>query len=341
MGRVLISKRLDISTGLISDVIQTNGLPDRFDRAALSRTSVPFKTFVLLALTVTLHPAFTIAEAKNRVLQLGHPLPGTSACRRLLRAHGIVQYRRVYRPLLKPKHIAARIPFCLSAILYPEWANNIIFTDESYVDFTDDGQWLWCSPGEKAHSSSRPKVVQRYLVWSAVGKHVGLMPFVVIPLGTMVDARLYRRIILEHFIPWVRTKAGPDTTIIFQQDNASAHTAHGSCEALDAAFAELRQEGMKIYRLGHWPANSPDLSPIESVWCVMKSILRRLRRMGLPLWMAFWVAHYQLDRPSFIDKLWVNWERVLHSCIMLRGGNHHQQTRIRGPRRPPRPDRAA
>jgi hypothetical protein len=69
-------------------------------------------------------------------------------------------------------------------------------------------------------------------------------------------------------------------TFIFQQDNASVHTA---CIVKDF-FAESNITVLK------WPANSPDLNPIENLWWYLK------RELGL----------YK-EAPTSMDELW---ERV-------------------------------
>ena len=46
---------------------------------------------------------------------------------------------------------------------------------------------------------------------------------------------------------------------IFQQDGAAIHTAHATAEFLEANDVEVLP----------WPARSPDLNPIENLWCDM------------------------------------------------------------------------
>lgn len=56
-----------------------------------------------------------------------------------------------------------------------------------------------------------------------------------------------------------------DGTIHFQQDNSRIHTANSSLEW-------LMNHGVEYI---DWPPFSPDLSPIENVWAILKRQLRR------------------------------------------------------------------
>ena len=74
--------------------------------------------------------------------------------------------------------------------------------------------------------------------------------------------------------------------LLFQQDNATCHKSQESMEALEVLFGKN-----KIW----WPANSPDLSPIETVWSIIKqelskrknSNLEELRDNILDIWVRF------------------------------------------------------
>ena len=63
---------------------------------------------------------------------------------------------------------------------------------------------------------------------------------------------------------FIRKKYNLPKPLIFQQDNASCHKSIESLEIIEILFGKD-----KIW----WPANSPDLSPIETVWSILKQEL--------------------------------------------------------------------
>ncbi len=66
---------------------------------------------------------------------------------------------------------------------------------------------------------------------------------------------------LEHF------HAYEDADFIFQQDLAPAHTAKGT-------KSWFNDHGVTVL---DWPANSPDLNPIENLWGIVKRKMRDTR----------------------------------------------------------------
>ncbi len=81
-----------------------------------------------------------------------------------------------------------------------------------------------------------------------------------------VNAAIYQEI-LEHFMLPSADKLYGDADFIFQQDLAPAHTAKGT-------KSWFNDHGVTVL---DWPANSPDLNPIENLWGIVKRKMRDTR----------------------------------------------------------------
>ncbi len=82
-------------------------------------------------------------------------------------------------------------------------------------------------------------------------------------LKTKVTAPVYQEN-LEHFMVPSADQLFKDADFIFQQDLAPAHTAK----------SWLNDHGVGVL---DWPANSPDLNPIENLWGIVKRKIRNKR----------------------------------------------------------------
>ncbi len=87
--------------------------------------------------------------------------------------------------------------------------------------------------------------------------------------GTM-NAERYIKVLEQHMLP-SRRHLFQGRPCVFQQDNAKPHTA-----AITTAWLRSRR-----VRVLNWPACSPDLSPIENIWHIIKHKIRQRRPRAL------------------------------------------------------------
>ncbi len=143
--------------------------------------------------------------------------------------------------------------------------SHLFRREQVCISFGNQGPRVWRKGGE-AHSSSclKPSVKfpQSVMIWGAMSTGVGPLCF----LKTNVTAPVYQDI-LEPFMLPTADQLFKDADFIFQQDLAPAHTAKST-------KTWLNDHGVGVL---DWPANSPDLNPIENLWGIVKRKMRNKR----------------------------------------------------------------
>lgn len=79
-----------------------------------------------------------------------------------------------------------------------------------------------------------------------------------------VNANKYQEILEQNLLPSIDQLSDDHGEFIFQQDGATCHIAKKNKEWFAA----------KSITVLPWPPSSPDMSPIETIWGVMKKSLR-------------------------------------------------------------------
>ena len=178
-----------------------------------------------------------------------------------------------------------------------DW-NRVIFSDESKINHlaSDGRQWVWKKAGSPLTSQHVQPTVKfgggHVMIWGCMTAHgVGYM----CRIEGKMDAELYEEILEDHLFKTMCYYKMDKCQTIFQQDNDPKHTSK-QCQQW---FKD------KKVQLLDWPAQSPDLNPIEHLWQHLK----------------FCLAQYE-KAPTSIHELWdwveVEWGKITQEdCAKL------------------------
>jgi transposase len=189
------------------------------------------------------------------------------------------------RPLLSKRHRKERMDFALA---HQDWTvedwKKVVWSDETKINRlgSDGRKWVW----KKAGEGLSDRLVEGTLKFGGGSLMVwGCMLWEGVGYACKIDGRmdgdLYIQILEDDLQASLKDYGKSANGIIFQQDNDPKHT----CKKAQNWFQE------NGFRVLSWPAQSPDLNPIEHLWNHLK---RRL-------------AGYE-NAPQGMEELW---ERVV------------------------------
>lgn len=289
----------------------TEGRRTRRDGSGRTTQTTPREDRHLIRMALQDRSASSSALAQQWNSVTHRSLSGVTVRRRLLRC-GLPARRPLLRLPLTNVHKHARLQWCMERRHWGQEWQQIVFSDESrFCLFENDGRILVRRrQGERHHidciRTRHTAPTQGLMVWGAIGyNHKSQLVRV---QGTVTSLTYVNDILRPVAIPFLHDT--PDA--IFQQDNARPHVA-----ARTRAFL-LSQD----VRLLPWPTRSPDLSPIENVWDMVKRRVRRCDPMPTTkdeLWNqvnAAWMAIPQ----DAIRTLYASMPSRMEQVISAHGG---------------------
>lgn len=274
--------------------------------------------------TADRHALRLITSGKaDTAVEVGQILADTSnthvepiTIRRSLRRAGLYAGAKTNKPLLGRRHKKARLEF---AHMYRDWTPEdwkaVMWSDETKIcRLGNPGRkWVWKKKGEPPTERTTRGTMKHgggsIMFWGCMGwKGVGNGA----RIEGIMNKELYLEILEDNLLESIEEWGMEAKNVIFQQDNDPKHTAKTTQAWLS------NQE----FRVMGWPAQSPDLNPIEHLWEHLK---RKLAEYETPprgvneLWERVAETWPTIDA-EFCQKLILSMPARLEAVIQAKGG---------------------
>ncbi len=246
---------------------------------------------------------------------INQPLSAQTVCNGL-KDTGLKAVVKKKRPFLSKRHRRERMDFALAHQYWTveDW-KKVVWSDETKINRlgSDGRKWVWKKPGEDL-SDRLVQGTQKFgggslMMW-------GCMLLEGVRFACKIDGRmdgeLYTKILQDELQESVAYFGKDPSSILFQQDNDPKHKSQ-------RATTWFEDHGFQVLP---WPAQSPDLNPIEHLWTHLK---RRLAAHETPpngilqLWERVQEEWDKIE-PEVCQGLIESMPRCMEAVLKAKGG---------------------
>jgi transposase len=260
--------------------------------------------------------ASTAIDLQKHLARQMNIIVSPDTVRRALKKEGMVSVVKKRKPLLLKRHFTARLNF---AKKYQHWTvedwRRVVFSDETKINRlgSDGRKWAWKRKDEALTSRLVQETVKfgggNIMLWGCMtASGVGLS----CRIDGGMDATLYTEILSGEMLGSLDLYGLSREDIVFQQDNDPKHTS----KLARAWFLENKIEVLD------WPAQSPDLNPIEHLWDYLKRRLMDYEHSPLgmhELWERI-QAVWETIPCEVCEGLISSMPRRIHAVLKCKGG---------------------